>query len=55
MDAPQTLANQWLQENAAVLDARRAWVDVHGTFGDRVRGWKRAYSPHQTTAEANDH
>ena len=36
-------ARQWLVDNEPLLEARRAWVEKNGTFGDRVRTWKAAH------------
>lgn len=34
---------QWLAENRDALLAYNEWVKKHGTFGDRVRAWKKKH------------
>jgi antitoxin CcdA len=35
---------QWLEENREALLAHNEWVKKHGTFGDRVRAWKKKHA-----------
>lgn len=35
---------QWLEENREALLAHNEWVRKHGTFGDRLRTWKRKHA-----------
>lgn len=35
---------QWLEENREALIAHNEWVKKHGTFGDRVRAWKKKHA-----------
>ena len=35
---------QWLEENRGALLAHSEWVKKHGTFGDRVRAWKKKHA-----------
>ena len=36
---------QWIEENREALAAHTEWVKKHGTFGDRVRAWKKKHAP----------
>ena len=35
---------QWLEENREALLAHNEWVRKHGTFGDRLRTWKKKHA-----------
>ncbi len=37
----EAMAAQWLEENRDALLAHNEWVKKNGTFGDRVRAWKK--------------
>ncbi|TAG77746.1 MAG: hypothetical protein EAZ24_07315 [Burkholderiales bacterium] len=37
----KSAAHEWLTQNARALDQHRQRVEQHGTFGDRLRSWKR--------------
>jgi Post-segregation antitoxin CcdA len=30
----------WIAANADALEQHRQWVEMHGTFGEKVRAWK---------------
>jgi antitoxin CcdA len=37
----EAMAAQWLEENREALLAHNEWVKKNGTFGDKVRAWKK--------------
>jgi antitoxin CcdA len=40
----EAMAAKWLEENREALLAHNEWVKKHGTFGDRVRAWKKKHA-----------
>jgi post-segregation antitoxin (ccd killing protein) len=42
----------WAAINAEALEQHRHWVEVHGTFGEKVRAWKLRQS--KNTNEETD-
>jgi antitoxin CcdA len=37
----QTREAQWIEENRDAMLAWNEWVRKHGTFGDKLRAWKK--------------
>ena len=35
---------RWLEENRGALLEYNAWIKVNGTFGDKLRAWKKKHA-----------